>query len=359
MEKCFVKPHSVFQLLLILWMTSLIHIAVGDFFPCSGSNINVSVTLVCNGYYDCDNYEDESSCNYSATYLQEGESHIISLLPDTRPRGLYNATLIQTNATNGFQVVFKDLLLINDDLVQIGTGNDPSDIQSVIATIHGYRYQASDIYINSNEMWFAAIIGWQYGRYRVDVGVTAIDMLNLFPCSGSNMNVSVTLVCDGYYNCDNYEDESSCNYSTTYLQEGESHIISLPLTTTSRLHNVTLIQTNAKKGFHVVIQYLYLANVDLVQIGTGDDPSDINSVITTIHGPKIYADDIYVHSNEIWFAAIGGLQYSRIRMDVGVTAIDLLNFFPCSGSNMNVSVTLVCDGYYDCDNYEDESSCSK
>lgn len=26
---------------------------------------------------------------------------------------------------------------------------------------------------------------------------------------------------------------------------------------------------------------------------------------------------------------------------------------------MNVSMTLVCDGYYDCDNYEDESSCSK
>eukprot|EP00057_Strongylocentrotus_purpuratus_P008150 XP_011662624.1 PREDICTED: fibropellin-3-like [Strongylocentrotus purpuratus] len=44
-------------------------------------------------------------------------------------------------------------------------------------------------------------------------------------------------------------------------------------------------------------------------------------------------------------------------MDVGVTAIDLLNFFPCSGSNINVSVTLVCDGHYDCDNYEDESSC--
>ena len=35
------------------------------------------------------------------------------------------------------------------------------------------------------------------------------------------------------------------------------------------------------------------------------------------------------------------------------------DFFPCSGSNMNVSETLVCDGYYNCDNYEDESSCSK
>ena len=37
----------------------------------------------------------------------------------------------------------------------------------------------------------------------------------------------------------------------------------------------------------------------------------------------------------------------------------VLDFFHCSGSNMKVSMTLVCDGYYDCDNYEDESSCSK
>ena len=36
---------------------------VSDFFPCSGLNMNVSVTLVCNGHYDCDNYEDESSCS--------------------------------------------------------------------------------------------------------------------------------------------------------------------------------------------------------------------------------------------------------------------------------------------------------
>eukprot|EP00057_Strongylocentrotus_purpuratus_P015647 XP_011670121.1 PREDICTED: uncharacterized protein LOC105441059 [Strongylocentrotus purpuratus] len=376
MKKCFGKTHSVIQLLLILWTTSHIHIAVGKYFPnCSGSKINTSVTLVCDGIYNYDNYEDESSCNFSATYLQEGESHFISL-PYTTRRRLYDATLLQTNATNGFQVVFQVLrLLLNEDLVQIGTGNDPSDIQSVITTIRGPQTFADDIYVDSNEMWFAAI-GGQHVRVfrctRMAVGVTAIDMLifylnpsgvngkkmkkcfgkthsviqlllilwttshihiavgKYFPnCSGSKINTSVTLVCDGIYNYDNYEDESSCNFSATYLQEGESHFISLPYTTRRRLYDATLLQTNATNGFQVVFQVLrLLLNEDLVQIGTGNDPSDIQSVITTIRGPQTFADDIYVDSNEMWFAAIGG-QHVRVfrctRMAVGVTAIDMLS----------------------------------
>ena len=74
---------------------------------------------------------------------------------------------------------------------------------------------------------------------------------------------------------------------------------------------------------------ILLNNDDLVQIGTGNDPSDIQSVITTIKGYKSYADDIHVGSNEMWFAVIGGIQSSRIRMDVSLTAIDLLSKYNC------------------------------
>ncbi|XP_030851570.1 uncharacterized protein LOC105442162 [Strongylocentrotus purpuratus] len=182
-------------------------------------------------------------------------------------------------------------------------------------------------------MWFAAIGGRLNSIIRLDVGVTAIDLLNFFPCSGSNMNVSVTLVCDGQYDCDNYEDESSCNYSAVYLQEGESHFISIPTAYTNRNYYATSLQTNATNAFRVLFQDLYLSNDDVkVLIGTGNDPSDIQSIIATIHGfINSEPDDVYVDTNEMWFAAIGGRLNSIIRLDVGVTAIDLL--IDCSGAN--------------------------
>eukprot|EP00057_Strongylocentrotus_purpuratus_P012592 XP_011667066.1 PREDICTED: uncharacterized protein LOC100891352 isoform X1 [Strongylocentrotus purpuratus] len=374
MKKCSGKTHSVVQLFLILWMTSLIHIAVGDVFPCSGSNMTVPVTKVCDGFYNCDNYEDESTCRYSATYLPDGESHLILLLPDSTKIRLYNATLLRTNATSGFRVRFYLVFLFNhDDEVLIGTGNDPSDIQSVITTITGDTYDnRDDIYVlDTNEMWVAVIGGRQNSRILImGISVTAIDLLNFFPCSGSNMSVSVSVVCDGSYDCDNYKDESICNYSATYLPEGESHFISVPYIrfvrhrpTYSgyiRLYNATLLQTNATKGFRVGFQDLELGrDNDELLIGTGNDPSDSQSVITTFHGYSPYLpDDIYVDTNEMWFAVIGGRQDSHIRMGISVTAIDLLNLYPCPGSNMSVSVTLVCDGFYNCDNYKDESSCN-
>eukprot|EP00057_Strongylocentrotus_purpuratus_P015633 XP_011670107.1 PREDICTED: probable G-protein coupled receptor 128 [Strongylocentrotus purpuratus] len=196
----------------------------------------------------------------------------------------------------------------------------------------------------------------------MDAVVTAIDALNFFPCSRSNMNVLVTLVCDGYYNCDNYEDESSCNYSATYLQEGESHIIALPLTTTRRLYNATLIQTNATNGFQVVFQYLRLSRYDdLVQIGTGNDPSDIQSVITTINGYSSYANDVYVGTNKMWFAAIGAKRFPSLRMDVEIISIDLSVLpgyvDPCTQRNPCVygDCRPIGQGQYECecqDHYE-------
>ena len=121
--------------------------------------------------------------DYSAVYLREGESHFISI-PDTFTERFYEATFLETNATNGFRVVFQDLYLRkDDDEVQIGKGNDPSDIQSVIATVDGYaNYGPDDVYIDTNEMWFAALGGRQNSGIRVDVGVTAIDLLSEYNC---------------------------------------------------------------------------------------------------------------------------------------------------------------------------------
>ena len=63
---------------------------------------------------------------------------------------------------------------------------------------------------------------------------------------------------------------------------------------------------------------------DEVQIGTGNDPSDIQSVTTTIHGAIDYApDDVYVGTNEMWFAVIGGKSYSRLQVDAEIIPFDL------------------------------------
>ena len=61
-----------------------------------------------------------------------------------------------------------------------------------------------------------------------------------------------------------------------------------------------------------------------VQIGTGYDPSDIQSVIKTIdrdiyHSP----DDVYVDSDVMWLAVIGGTRYSKLEMNVTIISIDL------------------------------------
>eukprot|EP00057_Strongylocentrotus_purpuratus_P018227 XP_011672701.1 PREDICTED: uncharacterized protein LOC105442361 [Strongylocentrotus purpuratus] len=262
----------------------------------------------------------------------------------------------------GFRVLFKDLSLYDDDSeVQIGTGNDPSEIQSIITTFHGYRDYANDVYVDSDEMWLAVIGAKGYTFLQLDVEIISIDLSTLFDCSSSNMSVSPTVLCDGLHHCDHYEDELACNNSATYLHEGESHLIYMyiPYPTTSRLYNATLLQTNATKGFQVVFQDLYLYDDDdEVQIGTGNDPSDIQSVITTIHGYTDYADDVYVDTDEIWLAVIGGKGHTSLRLDVEIIPIDLSTLFDCLSSNMSVSPTVLCDGLHHCDHYEDELECN-
>ncbi|XP_030851575.1 uncharacterized protein LOC115928483 [Strongylocentrotus purpuratus] len=209
-------------------------------------------------------------------------------------------------------------------------------------------------------MWFTIIATKSLTRVRIDVEIIAIDLSTLFDCSSSNMSVSPTVLCDGIYHCDHFEDELACNNSATYLQEDESHFINMPFTSTSRLYNAFLLQTNTTYGFRIVFQYLYLQyDGDEVQIGTGNDPSDIQSVIKTIHGYTQYArDDLYVGTNEMWFTIIATKSFTRVRIDVEIIAIDLSTLFDCSSSNMSVSSTVLCDGIYHCDHFEDELACS-
>ena len=75
-------------------------------------------------------------------------------------------------------------------------------------------------------------------------------------------------------------------------------------------------------GFRVVFQDFRLYD-DYVQIGTGNDPFNNQSVITTIHGSIDYADDVYVRTNAMWFAVIGGKGFTSPKVDVEIISIDL------------------------------------
>ena len=110
-------------------------------------------------------------------HLEEGESHFI-FFPDTYTTRLYNARILQTNATNGFRVVFRELLLNIDVQVKLGTGNDMSDIQSGITTIHGLiKYEPDDVFVDTNEMWFAVIgANGRSSIIRMNVEIISIDL---------------------------------------------------------------------------------------------------------------------------------------------------------------------------------------
>ena len=74
-----------------------------------------------------------------------------------------------------------------------------------------------------------------------------------------------------------------------------------------------------------MFQNLYLHGFDEVQIGTGNDPSDVQSVITTFRGFIIhYAPaDVFVGTNEMWFTITGAKVYTRLEMEVEIISIDL------------------------------------
>nr|XP_054764802.1 uncharacterized protein LOC129271488 [Lytechinus pictus] len=292
-------------------------------FNCPMSNINVSSDVLCDGVYHCDHYEDESTCNYTATYLQSGASYSVDI-PRNYTRRFYHATVLQTNDTNGFRIVFQYLYLYSSHRIQIGAGTDPSDQQSVITTINGYRTCCPvDVYVETNRMWIAVIGGLTYTNLEIEADIVAFNISTLFNCPRSNMNVLSDVLCDGVYHCDHYEDELACNYSATYVQSGESYSIDIPRNYTRRFYHATLLQTNDTNGFRIVFQNFYIRHTNQIQIGTGTDPSDPESVITTLFGYRSSSHDVYVETNKMWISVIGGLADTNLFIDVDIFAIDL------------------------------------
>lgn len=75
-----------------------------------------------------------------------------------------------------------------------------------------------------------------------------------------------------------------------------------------------------------MFQNLNLSSNDEVQIGTGNNPSAIQSIITTIQGSLNNApDDVYLDTNEMWIAVIGSNSKSDtgLRMGVEIISLDL------------------------------------
>nr|XP_054765042.1 uncharacterized protein LOC129271803 [Lytechinus pictus] len=147
-------------------------------------------------------------------------------------------------------------------------------------------------------------------------------------------------------------------YIATYLKSGGSYPIDIPRNYTRRFYHVTVLQTNDTNGFRIVFQDLYLYSSHRIQIGTGTDPSDQQSLITAINGYRTCCPvDVYVETNKMWIAVIGGLTYTNLEIDADIIAFDLSTLFSCPVSNMNVSSDVLCDGVYNCDHYEDELAC--
>ena len=113
--------------------------------------------------------------------LSPGRRIAFHLLTTHEHNTILLCNLSQTNATNGFRVEFQDLYLYYGAKVQIGTGNDPSDIQSGITTIHGYiSYAPDDVYADTNEMWLAVIGANGNSGLRMVVEIISIDLSSEF-----------------------------------------------------------------------------------------------------------------------------------------------------------------------------------
>nr|XP_054765045.1 uncharacterized protein LOC129271805 [Lytechinus pictus] len=177
-------------------------------------------------------------------------------------------------------------------------------------------------------MWIAVIGGLTFTNLEIDADIIAFDLSKSFHCPVSSRNISITLACDGYYDCDYFEDELYCNNPVTHLEEGQSHSISTP-SFTREFYNTTLLKANTSNGFRIVFHRLNIDSYDdEIRIGTGNDPSDLESIVTTVHGYASYADNVYIDTHKMWVVVIGSQQYghsSYIVLDMDVTVIDLLS----------------------------------
>ncbi|XP_063963094.1 uncharacterized protein LOC129271822 [Lytechinus pictus] len=314
---------------------------------------------------------------YPASFLQKGESYFIYLTHNTTRRRSYDTHLLQTDTTNGFQIIFRDLYLYYGEQIQIGKGTDPSDLQSVITAINGYRHCCpSDVYVESSDMWIAIIGGMEYYNLEVYAEIISTDLSTLYRCSISDKFVPTSALCDGFYHCDHFEDELACNHSTRFLASGQSTFITAYFVDSGHF-GISVLSTNATAIFRLESQEDHRQNSEeTILIGTGND---VKSAIRTFHGDTPYHADIYVGSNVIWIAIVGhkdynyygnyhdsyesyydSYDYSYDNSDINlkVTAIDRSDLQECGMTGLSFSNNDRCDEVFTCPDFADEEECS-
>nr|XP_054764803.1 uncharacterized protein LOC129271491 [Lytechinus pictus] len=113
---------------------------------------------------------------------------------------------------NGFQIIFRDLYLYYDEQIQIGKGTDPSDLQSVITTINGYRHCCpNDVYVESSDMWIVIIGGMDYSNLELYAEIISTDLSNLQECGKTGLSFSNNDRCDEVFTCPDFADEEECS----------------------------------------------------------------------------------------------------------------------------------------------------
>nr|XP_054765085.1 LOW QUALITY PROTEIN: uncharacterized protein LOC129271848 [Lytechinus pictus] len=312
----------------------------------------------------------ETRWPHESAILINNETFYFSVYPwDYDYQRLYRDWLFETNTGNGFRVDLYtyvecfDYYCGHDGVftIIIGTGKDSTNQESGVQTfttkttyrLYYRRYE--ELYVDSQEIWIV-LIGPQfvgYGDYdELNLYINAVNMSGWIPCKDSRASVPSDYACNGRYECDDYGDETTCDRSPTIISDGESYAIS-DLELFEREYHAFILQTNQYSRFHIRFQHISLGCCDeRVQIGTGTDLSDEESVIMSIQGYTNYVDDVYVNTTHMWLVMTGQKDsdnYPNGHVDMIVTAISLSAEClsnPClNGGTCN----HLADGGYRCD----------
>ncbi|XP_041475218.1 uncharacterized protein LOC121423798 [Lytechinus variegatus] len=330
----------------------------------------------CDEVLTCPDFADEKACSHPSIFLLENENYTIAF-SDIKER-IYNVSLFKTNASNGFRLRFLDIYLncfnyydnreCDDAIIQIGTGYSSADRQSIVKTIRAFTYSEDDIYVGSSEMWISISDVWRYVRYgskyftgHGEIEVSTVRLNSLSSCANSNQVISQDDICDGFYQCDDYSDEIPCDYTDIILHEGESFGINVA-NDARRSYNTTILRTNSTLGFRVHFGFYYDVWYGArIAVGTLNNSSPIYQLsFSSSYYYSYYDYGLYVTTNEIWIAIIGGDYPNYGFTEIIFTSVDVSDLYTCPGNpHIGFPQSKLCDGRYDCSNYEDELSCNQ
>nr|XP_054765059.1 uncharacterized protein LOC129271821 [Lytechinus pictus] len=348
-----------------------------DLQECGMTGLSFSNNDRCDEVFTCPDFADEEECSHPSIFLLENENYTIAF-SDIKAE-TYNETLFKTSASNGFRIRFLDIYLAcydyysygqcDDAIIQIGTGYGSANSRSIVKTLRAFTSFEDDIYVGSSEMWISIGGIWRYGRYgsksfngHGEIDVSTVRLNSLRPCANSNRVISQDDICDGFFQCDDYSDEISCDNAEVVLHEGESFGIKV-VNAARRSYNTTILRTNSTLGFRV-----HFGSSDYwdgygarIAIGTRNNSSPIYEWSSTSNYYYFYNDyDVYVTTNEIWTAIIGGVYHAYGSMEIDVTSVDIPDLYTCPGNpHIGIPQSRLCDGRYECSSYEDELSCNE